>query len=568
MRPETFNLAAFAETVAQAAIGELMGIASNLDRSFLPVGEALLTLIEAVDAVEHGLGDVRAAFADGMADIAAADLTQASAWLVETPALQERRRGCLGELGASVSSLSGLSRDLDRVLHVLQFYSLNIKVAAAGAGEFVDFADEMNRQLGQGREELKAFGATVDQLVRQLASMSSVDQKLLAECRKLIPAVPDLLADAAAKLTGHQRQIIALVDTAEKVAQAIRSHIGQALGAIQISDSARQRIEHVAFACEMIADISDEASPEQREARGHIAALCVAQLGAIEQDFTAEARKLLGTLGDLLPDATRLLESIRQEQSIQSSHALIASLEGGIAESVALTSHLKQANADLDSILASVVATIEGLSARVERVRDLGIEVGYMSVNANLRCRRVPAISQPVAVIAREIKSHSRFIDALSDDFIAMAGSLASISDRISGMENAGGSDVSEMLSSSLASLSGIAVRTGKGLGKVTVDCDGIVARLSETTRNLRESIAVVERLRTVGSELSAITAPMIFDARDLSRHPLPAMLERLRAVYSMAQERAVHARFAPPGHLAAEPGHAEDMLGDDDALF
>jgi hypothetical protein len=67
-----------------------MGLAGDLDRSFLPVGEALLTLIEAVDAVEHGLGDVRAAFADGMADIAAADLTQASAWLVETPALRGR----------------------------------------------------------------------------------------------------------------------------------------------------------------------------------------------------------------------------------------------------------------------------------------------------------------------------------------------------------------------------------------------------------------------------------------------------------------------------------------------
>jgi hypothetical protein len=135
-------------------------------------------------------------------------------------------------------------------------------------------------------------------------------------------------------------QIIALVDP-EKVAPGDPGRIGQALGAIQISDSARQRIEHVAFACDD-ADISDEASPEQ--ARGAWAHRCApASRNWARSSKTSRPRRgsSSGRSGDLLPDATRLLESIRQEQSIQSSHALIASLEGGIAESVALTSHLK-----------------------------------------------------------------------------------------------------------------------------------------------------------------------------------------------------------------------------------
>lgn len=568
MRHETFSPSLFADTVAQAAIGELLGIAGNLDTTFLPVGEALLKLVETVDAVAKGLDDVRAAFADGAADGAIADLMMATRRLVETPVLQAKRRSCLADLGANVSSLGGLSRDLDRVLHVLQFYSLNIKIAAAGAAEFVDFADEMNRQLGGGRSALAAFGATVDQLVRQLKSTDTVDQKLAAECRRLIPAVPDRLAAAARQLTDQQRQVIALVGGAEQVARAIRSHVAQALGAIQISDSARQRIEHVAFACEMIAGITDGDAPAELEARGHLAALCVAQIEGIEQDFTTEARKLLKALVGLRPDTMTLLDRIRHDQSVQSSKVLISSLEQGIAESVVLTDHLKQTSNDLDAILASVVATIDGLSARVERVRDLGIEVGYMSVNANLRCRRDAAISQPVAVIAREIKSHSRFIDALGSDFISLASSLKGISEQISGIDDTGSAQVSQLLTASLASLSMVADRTGSGLSKIAVDCDSMMARLDETTHNLNESIAVVERLRTVGEELAAIAAPVAATAIDAASHPLPAMLDRLHACYSMVQERTIHARFAATAPAAPHEPESLATMDDDSALF
>lgn len=568
MRLETFSSSLFADTVAQAAIGELLGIAGNLDTTFLPVGEALLRLVETVDAVAKGLKDVQAAFVDGAADGAIADLAMATRRLVDTPAQQARRRTCLTDLGSSVSSLGGLSRDLDRVLHVLQFYSLNIKIAAAGAAEFVEFADEMSRQLGEGRSELAAFGATVDQLIRQLKSMDAVDQQLAAECRRLIPAVPDRLAAAARQLGDQQCQVMALVGGAEEVAQAISAHVAQALGAIQISDSARQRIEHVAFACEMIAGITDADGPADLEARGHLAALCVAQIEGIEQDFTAEARKLLKALVNLKPDAMTLLNRIRQDQSVQSSKALISSLEDGIAESVVLTDHLNRTNSELDAILAGVVATIDGLSARVERVRDLGIEVGYMSVNANLRCRRDAAISQPVAVIAREIKSHSRFIDALSSDFIALASSLTGISEQISGMNDAGSTQVSELLSSSLASLSMVADRTGSGLSRIAVDCDGLMARLDAATHNLNESIAVVERLRTVGAELAAIAAPIAVTAIDAAAHPLPAMLERLHACYSMVQERTIHARFAAQDSAARHEPELPEPIDDDSAFF
>ncbi len=568
MRHETFDLSSYEDSIAEAAIRELAGIAGSFDACFLPVGEALLQLVETVDAVVRGLDDIRTAFSDGRVDVAVTDLTRATRCLIETPATQERRRGCLAELAGKVSKLSSLSNDLDRVLYVLQFYSLNIKIAAAGAAEFVDFADEMNKQLAQGRQELAGFAGMVGQLLQQLASMSTVDLKLSTECKKLIPAVPDRLTDAASRLTGQQQKVVAVVEAAGRVAAAIRGHIGRALGSIQIGDSTRQRIEHVAFACEMIAGIAHSDAPADREAAGHLAALSVAQLEATETDFASDAHALLKTLVDLLPDTSRLLDSIRQEQSVQSSNALIASLEAGIADSVALTGHLEQANRDLAAILASVIATIASLTARVERVRDLGIEVGYMSVNANLRCRRDPAISKPVAVIAREIKSHSRLIDSLSSDFVSIAASLTAISEDISAMDAAGRINVEDMLTSSLESLSVVAASTSTGMAKVAVECGDLISRLDGTTQNLRQSIAVAGRVTSVRDELGLIASPMAAGATCEAAHPLPAMLARLHATYSMVQERTVHARFAigEPGEVAAIA--SSPPINDDDAFF
>lgn len=574
MRHETFELTAPEGGIAQSAIGTLLGMAGELDARFLPVGEALLKLVETVDSVVQGLAAMRTAFSDGQADVAIADLTEATRCLIEAPGIQARRRACLAELGGKVTALSSLSADLDRVLYVLQFYSLNIKIAAGGDAEFVDFADEMNSQLATGREQLAGFAATVGQLLDQLAGMSGVDRKLAVECHKLIPAVPDQLAGAAGELRVQQQRVIAVVDMAEQIAGAIRTRIAQALGAIQIGDSARQRIEHIAFACELMASLAANGTSADREALGHMAALCVAQLDAIGSEFTAEARKLLQTLESLLPDTRRLLESTRNEQSVMSSNVLIARLEAGIGDSAELTSQLQQANADVAALLEFVVATIDGLGTRVERVRDLGIEVGYMSVNANLRCRRDQAISQPVAVIAREIKAHSRLIDEVSGNFVSVSTALVELSGQISGNNDSGSFDVRAALSSSLVRLSEVSERTGEGMVKVTVDCDGIADRLESTAHDLRESIVVAEGLERVCADLRMLAEPVEAGAALGEAHPLPAMLERLHAAYTMVQERTVHSRFvlADTGASAAAamppPLPSAGLVDDEDALF
>ena len=564
MRHENFDLGSGNTTVARAALADLNAIASELDACFVPVGKALLTLVETVDSVAHGLSEVRCAIMDEATERAIDDLGVATKCLLATPALQAHRRNCFAELRTKIAMLNGLSADLDRVLHMLQFYSLNVKIAAGGAAEFVDFADEMRAQLGEGRSQLAHFGSTVAKLVNELLDMSVVDHQLASECGKLIPSVPDQLSAAADSLRQQRVQVARVVEAGEQTARSIKATIGEALAAIQVGDSTRQRIEHVAYACEQLDGVSGLDDQIRQESEAQLAALCVAQIEAISADFVNDVRKLLTSLQNLLPNTKRLLESIRNQDSIVESAALVGRLGTNIAESATLTDRLQVANVEAEAILGTVVTTIADLSTRVEHVRDLGIEVGYMSVNANLRCRRERAISQPVSVIAREIKAHSRIIDEISGTFVGVAEELAAISRRMSEGEGGSHFDVQESLGKSHEALKQASVRSERGVEKVSLDCGGLADHLHSTIINLSESLETItqlDRVRDTLKPIAALAQPGRIEDED---HPLHAVLHRIYSCYTMAQERLIHARFsstsAPPKQV-----QSDDL---DDGLF
>lgn len=564
MRHETFDPDVDHNTVARAALADLNAIAGELDACFVPVGKALLTLIETVDSVAHGLSDIRCAIMDDATEQAIDDLGLATKCLLATPALQAHRRKCFAELRTRIAMLNGLSADLDRVLHMLQFYSLNVKIAAGGAAEFVDFADEMRAQLGEGRSQLAHFGSTVSILVKELMTMAVVDQQLAKECDKLIPSVPNQLIAAADSLRQQRVQVARVVEAGEHTARSIKATIGEALAAIQVGDSTRQRIEHVAYVCEQLDAVSELDDHIRQESEAQLAALCVAQIESISSDFINDVRKLLTSLQNLLPNTKRLLETIRNQDSVVESAALVGKLGTNIAESATLTDRLQEANVEAEAILGTVVTTIADLSTRVEHVRDLGIEVGYMSVNANLRCRRERAISQPVSVIAREIKTHSRIIDEISGTFVGVADELAAISRRMSEGEGGGHFDVQESLGKSHAALQQASVRSERGVEKVSLDCDGLADHLASTIINLNESLGTIARLDRVRDTLKPIAeAAQPGDIED-EGHPLHSILGQIYSRYTMAQERVIHARFSRTSEAPMQVP-SDDL---DDGLF
>lgn len=559
-------------SLVQAARADLEALANRLDGHLLPVGEALLALVQSVDTVVQGLADVSAALADGSAERAIAEVLRASEALMEAPQRQADQRPHFGLLRDKIHTLGKLSHDLDRVLLMLEFYCVNMKIAASGAGDFVEFADEMRAQLSAGRQHLADFGQTVARLIAGFDEMAAVDRVFSAECGRLIPTVPAALGEAALLLREQQASVAATVGAGEQAARRIRAEVGEALGAIQIADNVRQRIEHVNYICEQIAEAAVVEAAEQRaDIEGHLAALAMAQLDAVTRDFAADAQRLLVNLEHLLPHARNLLDSIRTDASITRSAALVGQFGADIAASVQLTSQLQQANGQAALILESVLTTIEELSTRVEQVRDLGLEVGYMSVNANLRSRRDTGISKAVSVIATEIKVQSTNIDEVCCAFGMVAEEMSDVAGIVQ-RDGAGARlDVQNMLGQAHGALNQATARAQEGVGRIGQDCSAITTHLPDMIARVHESLLLAKELDAVCAMLSPMARQVATEVLTEVEHPLRAALDRIARVYTMQSERNIHARFtaSSPGHAPEEaPEVAAPVCDDDDVLF
>lgn len=569
MRSEAMALDVGAVGLAETARGDLLALAGRLDAQLLPVGEALLLLVQTVDAVVQGLASVRAALADGATERAIEDVLRASAALLEAPERQDRQRTRFMDLREKVKTLNNLSRALDRVLLMLEFYCVNMKIAASGADDFVDFADEMRAQLATGRLHLADFGSTVARLFEGFDTMVAVDRDFLEESKRLIPAVPEELAAAAQRLRQQQATVAATVAAGEQSARRIHSKVSAALGAIQIADNVRQRIEHAAFICERMAEAAALDEPQRSETEGQLAALAIAQLEAVGRDFAEDAGCLLESLEGLLPDTHHLLESIRNDTSIPESAALVARFGEGIDHSARLTAKLQQTNREAAEILQTVLTAIGDLSGRVERVRDLGVEVGYMSVNANLRSRRDQGISKAVSVIAIEIKVQSTIIDEVSGRFVGVAGEMGEVAAAIGRGEDGGPVDVASLLAAAHTALLAATEQSREGVAQIGADCSAITGRLPATIAQVRESLALAAGIDAICALLATAARRAEPEVGANAAHPLHAMLARIAAIYSMAIERIIHADVGLAGtELGSPPMPPPAACNDEDALF
>jgi hypothetical protein len=104
-----------------------------------------------------------------------------------------------------------------------------------------------------------------------------------------------LIRDAGA-LAAHQDGLAAMARTTGEIAASIQAKVATVLGAIQIGDIARQRLEHVLAGCEMLDAHLEGRAPTtaaEEAACHHLLALLHAQLEETAVDFRRETLVLV-----------------------------------------------------------------------------------------------------------------------------------------------------------------------------------------------------------------------------------------------------------------------------------
>nr|WP_246425990.1 hypothetical protein [Sphingomonas kyeonggiensis] len=542
-----------------------------MDARFVEAGTALAHTYDIVEKLVSSLERVTNALDREGTDAAIGNMRSTADRLMRLPDVQAGREQALGAILQAGNALKSQIAQVNRTLRFLRICGLNIKVAAAGMGEFSDFSDGMFARLDIAEAEMQGIAREVERLAEGVPDVLAVEQQLAAECAAVVPHVPARLADDAVALQQHQAELAKRAAQIADVARDVRTKVGIALGALQIGDITRQRIEHVVDGGRLLDTFlgeRGEISPAVADAvRGHMLALLAAQAFETVTDFKRETRLLSQSLHDIRPNTVALLELKDTEGSDGGQHegSFLNVLERSVVEVESVTGQLREADARSQQLGNATSETARNLGERLKNVHRVKKDVEHMAWNTDLRCYRMGNEGRSLAVIASEIRGFSATLERISAEiggsFQQIAGAAETIVDPQSD------SEAGQSLGESLECIREGGRKMRDGLSGLDDDASQIADILREATEKV-DCEEVSEMLASLAAQLSAFARPQT-EFADETALLLSELLAVLAGSYTMASERVIHKQFAVTEEPEAEVSVTFDAdEDDDDGLF
>lgn len=523
----------------------LAGARKLIEGKFLELGVGLGAAVQVIEALTGALDRLAAALDAETVDRSAANLARAADRLNDLASAHAGRSRRFHRLAGVNAVLGERMSEIGRTLAYVRAFSMNIKITAANipgaASEFDTFSEEIRSALESARAQLDEFEVQLAALARDVDQAARQQAELGSKCAAMLPALPNRLQADAAAMAAHHKRTASLAVELGGIARRIQGQVGAALAALQIGDTARQRIEHVETALEILGR-----SPARGAAAPVVYGLLADQLQDTAEQMGAEVDRLGASLAGVATDAQALL---RLHQTAGAGGAgddkgVLHKLEASISDAMDLVAEIEKGEAAADAIGRSAEQTAAGLAERINTIRAVRMSIHFLALNAHLKCCHLGASGGPLSVVAAELRLRAGDLDGAADDVEAQLAELG-------GGEAAHGeagvcasAAIGRLLEEAVAPVRAAAASAGRDL-EALADQGGRVAReLSQAVGRLNFHGDVIEVLHDGVDALSDEAAePEPFSAADAAA--VSAVLAEIGALYSMARERTIHAAHA-----------------------
>ena len=553
---------------------DLADIISGLDACFVQAGTALAASVETIDKIVSALAGIGTALEDETGSSAVDTLIDVAQRVSDLPTQCAGRGKSLVVVQQSSARLRSQITKVLATLRALRIYGMNVKIASWGARAFVESVDIMFTRITGGEENVKAFNSRLSGLCESVSGVEKMDRVLLSECGKVIPLVPDRLAKDAEGLRSHQQAVTEIANATKDLALAIQLKVATALGALQIGDITRQRLENVVGGIQLLhAHQADwDSDPEAAAwASAHILRLFATQLDETAEEFGVQAALLVESLEGIVPDARRLL-TLRSDSAAAEGRSFLRQLEQSIAEIESVTKQLGSADRQTSAISEMIAQTVDELTQRLAEVRKVRLDVREMAINIDLRCRRLDEVGKPVSVIAKEIWAQSNSLDGVTEEIGKEVVILGDVVSDVRGGTGDRTVDVNDALADALTRVRSGAMKTEQAIDAAGEDANRVVDMLERTSMELVDKLSLSETIKAISSALKAmIPEADQTEPNEATSNMLSGLLPQIAKLYTMAKEREVHRRFLLPDMIEADaPGSSEAEEDDpfDDGLF
>ncbi|KQM57221.1 MULTISPECIES: hypothetical protein [unclassified Sphingomonas] len=540
-------------------------VAAGMDARFVRAGSTLSTAIETIDRIITSIEGVTGALDESVAGIAVSSLKSVAGQLDALPAVQAGREADMARISAASRVLRDHVMDMRQALRVLHIYGMNIKIAASGEAAFVGFVNDMGHRLAAGEEHLEGFLAKLKELSGSVGSVQQAGRLLAAEARKILPAVPQRLTRDADALHTHLGDVASMARQVAEIARTVQGRVATMLGALQVGDSTRQRLEHVVSALQLL-DAAGRGLPEavHNEVAAVVHRLLAALLETSAADFDRDAALLVHTLKALQPDTAALLDLIEDDAG-RNGRPFLIQIEEAVGEVAVITVQLQEADQRSGAMLGLINETVDELTGRLEQLQRVQFNVQDIATNTRLLCRRHGDLGKAVSVVAGEVDIYAHSLGNAMRGIGQPIRELSDVNALLAAKRGTEGEgDMGAKLSQALVVIREGCQRTDMAVREGGDDARQLIELLAIAGDEIGAELQLGATMRQAAIVLSA-TPPVITPSDDAAV-ALAELLPRIFALYTMAQERDVHTANVPAGFAVASAVVEEDE--DDDGLF
>lgn len=549
----------------------------QIESTFLDVGAGLAQGADILNRVTR-------AFEALPAQLQSPDMAEASSRLAEVgeqaqamAALFANEQADLARLNTVVAAAAHPIADLRRAVKMMNIVAINARVVAAGIAvrgdDFEVFTTDIAQLSESAASTIQAFTQVYERLTGEVAQAAQQRGQFENAHADTLGALAHSMQQALDALA--RQRAVSVDGTAEtgRITRQISNRIGNAVMALQVGDSTRQRIEHVesgiAALCGLIEgeNLSDEQGMTALAAMGTLQAN---QLAAAADAFEQDVADAAAALGDLASDANGIVRKSRETYGHNDGgESALATLSQAVSHAAKVLHDCESERGKLETVASAVLSTVGVLLGHVAAVQEIEANMRLVSLNAAVKCAQLGPRGAALNVIARQLRELTgETVTAAEGAMQGLheAGKLArAFGEAASGDTTNRIGRLEHDATASLLLLQGVETALGEALGALERDVPRVRALLEDAAGRFITQAMISDGMRSLKEELVALCPEGAFDRPEGA---LAEVLTEHSRRYTMDGERRIHEQMFGKTLAVAAPMPAPAETDDSDIFF
>jgi hypothetical protein len=585
-----------AKTELDTATTLLKSFSASIETKFLTIGTKLGRVVELLEKIIADFDSLAIELHGDLLSSATQDLTNAATQVGGLGQALTLQRSINDRLNQSIPRVDADLSRIHQTVDTVGILAMNGKIAAASIGasgdgfsseDFLVFAREIDRLVTLARSSLGDFRKDLAQLQQELYLENESQKEFEQNQNEALRNIPKWLSESVASAASHGQQAAATSLTVKERSDHVRRQLGSAIMSLQIGDITRQRIEHVEHALEAVGALIDGrgkhsdqiwwqslSTDQQENGAAEIYRLQAAQLEQTADDFDSEAREIIAALKGMALDAREILrlsgEAFGAADHLATSP--LGALEENVDRALGLLRRFKSAQGAADAMAVSVRDAVNRSTRHLDTVKSLEIDLRLLGLNMTFRCDRLGVAGRALNVVAQELRGCA---DQTTEDADAVMKGL----DQVTTIAGEFSARTGVSRDNDLDSVEKIMTRS---VDVFRTAGQSIADTLSRLRRDGEEVATVLQRTaegitfrEEIAAQLRQLSAQFSVAAKSIGLRSIdPSFKQRILSLidgrYTMASERAIHARIAASHAAASAEGAPSTAPSDslEDILF